>query len=257
MKIVVLVKDVPDTYGERTLSLETGIADRSADTVPDEIGERACEAALTYADGAPGTEVVVLSMGPERVVATLRKGLAMGAGAAIHIVDDALVGADLGLTAEVLAAAAERIGFDLLLAGNLSTDGSGGALPAMIAERLQVPLLSSLASVDISDDAVRGERVTERGTQRVSAALPAVISVTESLPDARFPNFKDIMAAKKKPLESLTLADLGVDADDPDASRSIMLRIAERPPRAAGVKIIDEGDAGTRLAEYLVQNRLV
>jgi electron transfer flavoprotein beta subunit len=258
MKIVVLVKEVPDTYGDRKLNLETGLADRSAgEVVLDEIGERSIEVALSFADKNPGTEVVVLSMTPESATATVRKGLAMGAGSAVQVVDEALRGADLGLTAQVLAAAIERTGFDLVITGNLSTDGSGGVIPAMIAELLSVPNVTALASVDISPDRVAGERATDGGTAQVSAPLPAVVSVTERLPDARFPNFKGIMAAKKKPLEVLSLADLGIAAEDPAYSRSIMISIAEKPPREAGVKIVDEGDAGEKLAEFLAHNRLV
>ncbi|MEQ4519751.1 electron transfer flavoprotein subunit beta/FixA family protein [Pseudarthrobacter sp. B907] len=257
MKIIVLVKEVPDTYGDRKLNLETGLADREAsETVIDEIGERALELALTYADANEGTDVAVLSLAPEGATATIRKGLAMGAGSAIHICDEALRGADLGLTANTLAAAIRRAGFDLVIAGNVSTDGSGGMVPAMLAELLDVPLASGLSSVEIRDGAVSGTRAVESGVQQVSADLPAVISITEALPGPRFPNFKGIMAAKKKPLEVLTLADLDVTADDPDAARSIMLTIAEKPPRAAGTKIVDEGDAGEKLAEFLIENRL-
>jgi electron transfer flavoprotein beta subunit len=257
MKIVVLVKEVPDTYGDRKLNLETGLADRGAsDAVLDEIGERSLEVALSYADAHAGTEVVVLSMTPASAAATVRKALAMGAASAVQVVDDALLGADMVLTAEVLAAALRRTGFDLVIAGNQSTDGSGGVVPAMVAELLDVPLATSLNSVEITDEAVSGERAVEGGSMRVRAALPAVITITERMPDARFPNFKGIMAAKKKPFETLTLADLGVDPMDPAAARSIMLTVSEKPPRAAGIKIVDEGDAGTRLADFLIENRL-
>src|SRR5690554_1880961 len=239
MKIVVLVKEVPDTYGERKLSLETGLADRDAsERVLDEIGERALEVALSYADREPDTEVVVVSMAAESAAASIRKGLAMGAASASQVVDDALRGADLGLTAEVLAAAVQRVGFDLVITGNQSTDGSAGVLAAMLAERLGVAQASALASVEITAERVSGTRVTDYGNATVSAQLPAVISITEALPEARFPNFKGIMAAKKKPFETLTLADLGVDAERADAPRSIMTAVAEKPPRGAGVKII-------------------
>ena len=257
MKIVVLVKEVPDTYGDRKLSLETGLADRAAsETVLDEIGERALEVALSHADKNADTEVVVLSMAPDSAAATVRKGLAMGAASAVHVADERLLGADLGLTAEVLAAAVKRAGFDLVIAGNQSTDGTGGAVPAMIAELLGVPAATNLNTVQITADSISGERAIDGGTAQVSASLPAVISITERLPDARFPNFKGIMAAKKKPFETVTLDDLDVDADDPAASRSIVIALNERPPRQAGVKIVDEGDAGEKLAEFLIQNRL-
>ena len=258
MKIVVLVKEVPDTYGDRKLSLETGLADRAAsETVLDEIGERSLEVALSYADAHEGTEVVVVSMSPESAAATVRKGLAMGATSAVHVADEGVAGADLGLTAEVLAAAVRKVGFDLVIAGNQSTDGSGGMLPAMVAELLDVPQATYLSSVEIGETSVSGERAIDGGVAQVRADLPAVISVTEQLPDARFPNFKGIMAAKKKPFETWTLADLGVDPDDPAAARSIMLAVSAKPPRTAGVKITDEGDAGEKLAQFLIENRLV
>ncbi len=258
MKIFVLVKEVPDTYGDRKLSLETGLADRSAgDVVLDEITERALEVALSYADKNPDVEVIALTMAPESSTASVRRALAVGAASAIHITDEQLVGADLGLTAEVLAAAIRRGGADLVITGNLSTDGSGGVIPAMLAEHLGYAQATALSAVEITPDGVSGTRAADAGSQSVSAALPAVISITEALPDARFPNFKGIMAAKKKPLEVLSLADLDVSADPAAAPRTIMTAISEKPPRAAGVKVVDEGDAADRLVEYLVQNRLV
>ncbi len=257
MKIVVLVKEVPDTYGDRVLDLETGLAQRDAgDRVLDEIGERALEVALAHADASGDAEVVLLSMAPDAATTSLRRGLAMGAASAVQVVDEGLVGADLGLTAQVLAAALDRIGFDLAITGNLSTDGTGGVLPAMIAELLDVPAATALTSVRIGDGEVAGVRASDAGTMEVSASLPAVISITEALPDPRMANFKGIMAAKKKPFETLTLADLDIDPLDGRWSRSIMIGIAEKPPRAAGVKIVDEGDAGEKLADFLVENRL-
>ena len=257
MKIVVLVKEVPDTYGDRVLDLETGLAQRDAgDRVLDEIGERALEVALAHADASGDAEVVLLSMAPDAATTSLRRGLAMGAASAVQVVDEGLVGADLGLTAQVLAAALDRIGFDLAITGNLSTDGTGGVLPAMIAELLDVPAATALTSVRIGDGEVAGVRASDAGTMEVSASLPAVISITEALPDPRMANFKGIMAAKKKPFETLPLADLDIDPLDGRWSRSIMIGIAEKPPRAAGVKIVDEGDAGEKLADFLVENRL-
>lgn len=257
MKIIVLAKEVPDTYTERKLNLETGLADRDAnDRVLDEITERANEVAVSYAETHPGTEVVLLSVGPSTAPASLRKGLAMGADRAVHVVDDALFGADLTLTAEVLAKAIERTGFDLVIAGAVSTDGSAGLIPSMLAERLGVPNATGLGTVELTDTQVRGDRETDGGTFTVAATLPAVISITERLPDPRLPGFKGIMSAKKKPFETLTLADLDVDADA-DVPRSIMIAVAEKPARTAGIKIVDEGDAGTKLAEFLLQNKLV
>ncbi|MFJ4175427.1 electron transfer flavoprotein subunit beta/FixA family protein [Microbacterium sp. NPDC089696] len=258
MKIFVLVKEVPDTYGDRTLNLETGLAERSAgDVVLDEITERALEVALSHADKNEGTEVVALAMAPEGSTASVRRALAIGAGSAVHIADAELAGADLGLTAEVLAAAIRRGEPDLVITGNLSTDGSGGVIPAMLAEHLGWAQATALTAVEITPEGITGTRGADAGAQPISAPLPAVISITEALPDARFPNFKGIMAAKKKPLEVLSLADLGVSADPSAAPRTIMTAVSEKPPRAAGVKIVDEGDAAEKLVEYLAQNRLV
>ncbi|MGN7950561.1 electron transfer flavoprotein subunit beta/FixA family protein [Microbacterium sp. 22215] len=258
MKIFVLVKEVPDTYGDRKLDLETGLADRGAgDVVLDEITERALEVALSHADKNEGTEVVALAMAPGGSTASVRRALAIGAGSAVHIADEQLAGADLGLTAETLAAAIRRAEPDLVITGNLSTDGSGGVMAAMLAEHLGWAQATALTSVEITPEGIAGTRGADAGAQPISASLPAVISITEALPDARFPNFKGIMAAKKKPLEVLTLDDLGVSADPAAAPRTIMTAVAEKPPRAAGVKIVDEGDAAEKLVEYLVQNRLV
>lgn len=252
MKILVLVKQVPDTGSERTLDLRTGRVDRTSDPVIDEINERALEVALSHKD-AEGADVLALAMGPEGVVDTLRKALAMGADEAVHVVDDALAGADMVATAKILAAAIKRAGFDLVIAGNESTDGRGGALAAMIAEHLGVPHVTHLDSVDITASSLSGQRATEYGVATVSADLPAVISVTERIAEPRFPNFRGIMKAKKKPLETVSLADLGVDAE----SLSIVLSVATRPERGAGTKIVDEGDAGTQLAGYLAAQRLI
>src|SRR5690625_4416201 len=258
MKIIVLVKDVPDTYVDRNLSLETGLVDReNSENILDEICERAVEVALKASDNLDDVEVVALTLGRENAVETLRKALAMGADSGVHIEDDQLHGADLTLTAEAIAKAISKTGYDLVIAGNYSTDGSGGVLPAMIAEALCVPLASSLASVDIGTDKLSGTRPNADGVATVSTSLPAVISITEANPDGRFPNFKGIMAAKKKPVETYSLEDLEVNADPSQAPRSIMVSVAQRPPREAGTKIVDEGDAGTQLADFLVSNRLV
>lgn len=260
MKIVVLVKQVPDTYGERVLDPTTGFVDRGAsDAVVDEINERALELALSYRDAHKGTEVVVLSMGSTAVTVGLRKGLAMGADSAVHVVDAALAGADAGWTSTVLAAALSTTGFDLVIAGNESTDGGGGVIPAMIAERLGLPHITYLESVEISDTEVAGERGTGNGKLRVHAALPAVISVTEGLPEARFPNFKGIMSAKKKPFAVTSLADLGIDPAITFAGvgRSVVLQTTQRPARTSGTKIVDAGNAGVELADFLAAAHLI
>jgi electron transfer flavoprotein beta subunit len=257
MRIVVLVKEVPDTYGARKLDLETGLALRDAgDKVLDEVSERALEVAISYAESAPGTEVVALTAGPESAANSVRKALAMGADRAVHVADDALSGADLTLTSQVLAAALADLSADLILAGNVSTDGSGGVMPAMIAERLGLASVTALDSVELAEGVLRGERAADGGRSKVEASLPVVASITEQLPDPRFASLKGIMAAKKKPYDTLSLAALGIDADAL-VPRSIMIAVAEHPPREAGVKIVDSGDAGEQLADFLVKKGLV
>ncbi|WP_041684879.1 electron transfer flavoprotein subunit beta/FixA family protein [Renibacterium salmoninarum] len=256
MKIIVLVKQVPDTGEERKLDPTTGWLDRQAsDPIADEINERALEVALQYKDSDKKTEVVVLSMGPTDATQAMRKALSMGADSAVHVLDDGLAGADVTRTAAALAAAVKLTGFDVVIAGNESTDGRAGVVPAMIAEHLGLPLLGSLLSADIQEGSVSGERQGDDGTFNVHAPLPAVVTVTERSAEARFPNFKGIMTAKKKPVTVLSLGELGISA--PAEGRSVIVSVGERPPRAAGKKIVDDGNAAAELAEFLVAGRLV
>ncbi|GAB3082467.1 electron transfer flavoprotein subunit beta/FixA family protein [Corynebacterium aquatimens] len=256
MRIAVLLKEVPDTYGDREIDLETGLADRSGDVVADEIGERAVEAALAIASANNG-EVEILSVGPASISGSIRKGLAMGATSAHIATDDGLIGADLTLTAEVLAAMIKANGYDLVVAGNLSTDGNAGMIPAMVAELLDWPALTNLTEVTVAGDNVTATRASDTATVGLEAQLPAVISVTEHFPDPRYPNFKGLMAAKKKPLNTVALADLGIDPEDFSHARSIMIDIAERPAREAGTIIHDDGTAAEQLADFLAANRLI
>lgn len=255
MKIIVLVKQVPDTFGERRLDVSTGVVDRDAsEPVVDEINERALEAALTQKDADKSVEVVALSMGPASATDALRKALAMGADRAIHVLDDSLAGADIARTVAVLAAALQRESFDLVVAGNESTDGRGGVVVSALAEALGVAALTSVSELTVSGGTVSGERATEYGTVSVRAELPAVVSVTERSPEGRFPNFRGIMSAKKKPLAVLSVAELGVE---PASVRSTIVSAAERPARSAGVKVTDDGSAAIQLADFLATNRLI
>jgi electron transfer flavoprotein beta subunit len=254
MKIVVLIKQVPDTAEERSLSLDTGRVDREAtEPVIDEITERALELALTVKDRDKSTEVVVITMGPADASKSIRKALSMGADSGIHILDDSLAGADMVLTAAILAAALRGAGADLVIAGNESTDGRAGMVPAMIAEHLGLPLLGSLVSAEIGSDAVAGMRLSEVGTQEVTATYPAVLTVTERFEEARFPNFKGIMGAKRKPVATVSASELGLTAE----VRSTVLDLAQRPARTAGRKIADDGNAAAELVDFLASRRLI
>ncbi|GAB1509897.1 electron transfer flavoprotein subunit beta/FixA family protein [Actinophytocola sp. KF-1] len=256
--IVVLVKQVPDTYSERKLSDSDYTLDReSADAVLDEINERAIEEALVIKE-AHGGEVTVLSVGPERATEAIRKGLSMGADKAVHVVDDSLHGSDLLQTAKVLAAAVGKVeGVDLVIAGNEASDGQGGAVPAVLAELLGYPQLTHARKVEIDGATVKVTRETDEGLTHLEASLPAVISVGEKINEPRYPSFKGIMAAKKKPVETLSVADLGVDEVGLAAAWSTVTEAAPKPPREAGQRVEDDGDGGVKVAEYLVAQKLI
>ena len=259
MKIVVLAKQVPDTWSHRALDMVTGLLDRSAsEHVPDEINERTTEAALQYKDSAPAAEVIVLSMGSEDATATLRKMLSMGADAAVLVTDPALAGSDAVQSARVLSAVLEKVGADLILAGNRSTDGQCGVVPAMIAELLGQALAPCLDSVTITESSIEGHVQVEGASLTVRAELPAVATLTEKAAEPRFPNFKNIVAAKKKPIVTWSLADLGIQAGPASAPvQSVMVSAQERPEKQPGPKISDDGTAAAQLAEFLTANRLV
>lgn len=259
MKIVVLVKQVPDTGQEQRLDPGSWLLDRNVNgKVLDEINERALEVALSYKDIDKATDVMVLSMGPDGTTPSLRMALAMGADSAVHVLDEALAGADQMTTSRTLAAAVKRAGFDLVIAGNESTDGRGGVIPAMLAEHLAVPHLTFLDSVDITQDRVTGKRGTDDGTLTVASSLPAVISVTERAAEPRLPNFRGIMTAKRKPLDVVSLDGLGVRNETVDGrGSSTIVSVNERSARSAGKKIIDDGTAGNQLAEFLVSTHLI
>ncbi len=256
--IVVLVKQVPDTYSERRLSDSDHTLDRdSADAVLDEINERAIEEALVIKEAHDG-EVTVLSVGPERATDAIRKALSMGADKAVHVVDDALHGSDLIQTAKVLAAAIRTVdGVDLVIAGNEASDGQGGAVPAVLAELLGFPQLTHAREVTVDGDTVKVTRETDEGLTHLEATLPAVLSVGEKINEPRYPSFKGIMAAKKKPVETLSVADLGVDDVGLASAWSTVTEAAPKPPREAGQRVEDDGDGGVKAAEYLVSQKLI
>lgn len=255
MKVIVLIKQVPDTWEDRHLDTSTGLLDRDGnERVIDEIDERALEVALQLKDADRSVQVVAATMGPAAAETALRRALAMGADSAIHILDDRLAGTDAARTAAVLAAAVRSEEVDLVIAGNESTDGRGGVIAAAVAEHLGLPLLSFLDSLEVSGTAVTGVRRSDGGSVEVHAPLPAVVSVTEQNPEARFPNLRGTMSAKRKPLARVALDGLGVDSD---GARSVVVSVAERPARAAGRKVVDDGTAAAQLADYLAEAHLI
>lgn len=258
MRLVVLVKQVPDTEEPRHLDPATGLLDRSEDGVVDEITARALAWALDVRD-AVGGEVVALTMGPEDAGDAVRRALAIGADEAVHVLDDALAGSDAVATSAVLAAALARTGFDLVVAGVASTDGQVGAVPAMVAERLAVPHLTYLGEVTVTESAVTGRREAGDSTYQVTAEPPAVVSVTEKVAEPRTPSFKGLMAAKRKPQTVLTLADLDVDAASVGLGAAAweVTAVSARPPRAQGEVVTDDGDAARRIADFLAARQLL
>ncbi|HEY3710730.1 MAG TPA: electron transfer flavoprotein subunit beta/FixA family protein [Amycolatopsis sp.] len=258
--IVVLVKQVPDTYSERKLSGADNTLDReSADAVLDEINEKAVEEALKIKEAGEG-EVTVISVGPDRATDAIRKALSMGADKAVHVTDEALHGSDAIATAKVLAAAIGKVeGYDLIIAGNEASDGRGGAVPAILAELLGLPQLTYVRQLSVEGTTVKADRETEDGITHLEASLPALVSVGEKINEPRYPSFKGIMAAKKKPVQTLTIADLGIDAGEVGLANawSAVVESSPKPPRTAGEKVEDEGDGGTKVAEYLVAQKLI
>ncbi len=261
--IVVLIKQVPDTWSERKLTDGDFTLDReAADAVLDEINERAVEEALLIKEregDAAGT-VTVLTAGPERATEAIRKALSMGADKAVHLKDDGMHGSDVIQTAWALARALGTIeGTELVIAGNEATDGVGGAVPAIIAEYLGLPQLTHVRKLTVEGGKVTAERETDDGVFTLEASLPAVVSVNEKINEPRFPSFKGIMAAKKKEVTVLGLGEIGVEADEVgrENAGSTVLSATPKPPKTAGEKITDEGDGGTKIAEYLVGQKLI
>ena len=263
MRVIVLVKHVPDASGDRGLTAD-GTTNRDAvDGRLSELDEYAVEQALQVIEKVDGGEIVYLTMGPAPAGEALRKALSMGGDAAYHVVDDALHGSDASGTSLVLAKALERIGaesaYDLVLTGMASTDGAMGVLPAMLSERLGLPGLTFAASLHVADGAVTIRRDDDDASTTITAALPALVSVTDQTGEARYPSFKGIMAAKKKPVITWTLADLGVGAESVGLSGALTIveGASPRPPREAGTVVNDEGDGGVKLAEFLAGRKFI
>lgn len=267
MKIGVCVKQVPDSWAEKKLNPANSTLDReSVDAVLNDLDEYAIEEALRFVEANGGLEsgahtITLISMGPERATEALRKGLSMGADAAVHVVDAALAGSDALATSLVLSEAIKRGGYDVIFCGTESTDARMSVVPAMLAERLGWPQLTFAGEVALNADAKTAtiKRTTEDGVETMSAALPAVISVIEKINEPRYPSFKGIMAAKKKQIETMSLGDLGIDASAVglSAAWSSVKSFDVRPPRSGGIKVEDGGDGGTKLVDFLAERKLV
>jgi len=259
MKIVVCVKQVPDTEAEKRLLPDTLTVDReSSNPVLNEMDEFAIEEALKLVE-AHGGEVTVLTMGPDGADAAVRKALSMGADSGILLTDPALAGSDAVATSYALAQALGTTEYDLVILGSEASDARTSLVPAMLAERLGVPQLTFASKVEIDGTAITVNRLTDYGHDVVQAQLPAVVSVVEKINEPRYPSFKGIMQAKSKPLTVLSLADLGIAADEVGlaGASTEVLDASKRPPRQAGQQVKDSGEGGVALVEFLATEKFV
>lgn len=271
LNIVVLVKHVPDTQFDRHLTGPDHTLDRS-ESILSELDEYALEAALQLSEArggeSAGNRVTALSMGPAAAVNAVKKALQIGAYAGVHVTDDALAGSDAAGTSLALAAAVRAVTatdgpVDLVITGMSSTDGETSLVPAQLAERLQFAQVTFAADLEVVDAAtgplVKARRDGDSFTETVEAPLPALVSVTDQANDPRYPNFKGIMAAKKKTVTVLTLADIGVDPAQvgQDGAWTAVAASAPRPPRSQGTIITDDGTAGVQLVDYLAAQKLI
>ncbi len=259
MKIAVCVKQVPEANAPKRIDRVTNRIDRGVEGALNPFDVHAVEEALRIKEAAGEGEVVVLSLGPESALEALRKALAMGVDRAVLVTDAAAVGSDLVATSYALGKALERERPDLVLFGQQASDADGAVLWAAVADRLRRPLVSQVAELTVLDGAVRGKRQTEFGYDLIEAPLPAVVAVSDAINEPRYPSLKGIMGAKRKPQETLGVADLGLSADEVGeaGSRTTVLALSEPPPRGESRRIEDDGKAAEQIVEYLVEKRLL
>ena len=265
MNIIVCVKHVPDSTADRRFEGDSTVDRVGVDGLLSELDEYAVEQSLKIREEAsgdsPDSSVTVLTIGPAQATDAIRKSLQMGADKGVHVLDEAIAGSCALSTSLVLAEAVRKIGdWDLVVCGMASTDGSMGVLPAMLAERLGVPGVTLGSAISVSGDTVSIRRDGDTATETVEGTLPLVASVTDQSGEARYPSFKGIMAAKKKPLETWSLADLGVDAElvGLSAASSVVEATQARPPRTAGQVVTDEdGSGAAALVDFLASKKFI
>ncbi|MFF5323440.1 electron transfer flavoprotein subunit beta/FixA family protein [Janibacter hoylei] len=259
MNIVVCVKYVPDAQSDRGFNEDNTTDREGVDGLLSELDEYAVEQALQIVEAGEG-EVTVLTIGPADAAEAVKKSLQMGADKGVHVSDDAIAGSDALATSLVLAEAIKKIGTpDIVLTGMASTDGTMGVVPAMLAERLGLPQVTYASELTVDGGVAKIRRDGDTASETIEASLPALISVTDQINEPRYPSFKGIMAAKKKPVEEWSLSDLGVDAGQVGLANAATAveSTTKRPPREQGTIVTDEGDGGTKLAEFLTTNKFV
>ena len=259
MNVVVCAKQIPDPAAPGELDPNTKTLKREGKLILDDSDAYGVEMGLQLADKAGGGEVTLVSMAPNSEVSGLRTALAMGAAKAILVSDEALQGSDSLATAKVLAAAIKRAEPDLVLTATESTDGYTGVLPAQIAEILGWPSITFAKHIEVADGTAKVQRQTEEGYDEVEAPLPAVVSVTAGVVEPRYPSFKGIMAAKNKPVDQVTVSDLGLSADEVvwTGARQEVTKVEPAPARQAGEKIEDDGETFQRIVEFLDNLKLI
>jgi electron transfer flavoprotein beta subunit len=258
VKIAVCVKQVPEGAAKR-IDPGTKRLDRSAEGALNPFDAHAVEEALKLKEGGGEAEVVLVSMGPAKALDAMRKALAMGADRAVLVSDDGALGSDLVATSHVLAKALERESAELVVFGQQAGDSDGAVLWAAVADRLRVPMISQVAELSVTDGRVRGKRQTEYGYDVIEAPLPAVVAVSDAINVPRYPSLKGIMGAKKKPQETLSLADLDVEPDRAGeaGSRTEVLALHDPPARGDARKIEDDGSAAEQIVAFLAEKRLL
>jgi electron transfer flavoprotein beta subunit len=264
MNIVVCVKYVPDATADRQFESDNTVDRVGVDGLLSELDEYAVEQALQIKEKNEGAEVIAVCVGPERAVDAVRKALQMGADKGVHVLDDAIAGSDAIATSLVLAKAIEKLGaetrVDLVVGGLASTDAGMSVVPAMLAERLGLPQVTLAAVVETQGDQIRIKRDGDTATEVIGGTMPLVLSVTDQSGEARYPSFKGIMAAKKKPLDVWSLSDIGVEADQVGlgAAWTEVQETTARPPRTAGEIVTDEdGSGATALTEFLASKKFI
>jgi electron transfer flavoprotein beta subunit len=261
MKIVVCAKFVPDATADRRFRPEDNTVDRAGvDGLLSELDEYAVEAALALKDGGSEVEVTVLTVGPEQAADAVKKGLQMGADAGVHVIDDAIHGSDAVGTSLIIAKALSRLEPDLVVFGMGSTDGSMGVVPAMVSERLGLPGVTLGSEVTVDGSTVRIRRDGDTASDTIEGTLPLVLSVSDQANEPRYPSFKGIMAAKKKPVQTWSLADLGISPEEVGgaAAWTEVIEVTARPPRSAGTIVTDsDGSGAAELVEFLSTNKFL
>jgi electron transfer flavoprotein beta subunit len=259
MKIAVCVKHVPDATVTKRIDPQTKRLDRSGEGALNPFDTQAVEEALRIKERDGDGEVVLVSMGPERALDSLRKALAMGADRAVLVSDEQAAGSDLVATSRVLAAALEREAADLIVFGQQGGDSDGAVLGAAVADRLRRPVISQVAELEIADGKLKGKRQTEFGYDVIEAPLPAVVAVSDAINEPRYPSLKGIMGAKKKPQETVSAGDLGLEGDNlgEAGSRTSVVALNDPPARSDALKIEDDGSAAEKIAEFLAERKLL